>query len=72
VGRYQCKSRGKRFLLGKIAILRKAKVEAADMLKEGATLFHDRTVEDLREQELEHEQSDYADMYSSSDSETDN
>ena len=42
------------------------------MLKEGATLFHDRTVEDLREQELEHEQSDYADMYSSSDSETDN
>ena len=41
------------------------------MLKEGAMLFHDRTVEDLREQEeLEHEQSDYA--YSSSDSKTDN
>ena len=41
------------------------------MLKEGAMLFHDRTVEDLREQEgLEYEQSDYA--YSSSDSKTDN
>ena len=61
----------KRFLLGKIVILRKAKAGAVEMLKEGAMLFHDRTVEDLREQEeLEHEQSDYA--YSSSDSKTDN
>ena len=69
--RYHSDSREERFMRGKIAVLKKAKDATTSILQRGMNIFHEREVNEIREQEddLNSEYSDYSP--SESDNESD-